>query len=220
MKAIGNIHLIWRPGKGSRRISVGTIKKSASEGIRFQYNEKGVEKAKEFGFVHYEGFPDTSKNKIYNENVIEIFGQRLMRSERPDLKDFYDFWNIDLSKQEDKFYMLAFTQGLLPTDNFEFLADFNPIDDLSFVTEITNLSEAQIPSDKVSVEDILTYELEPNNLYDKKAVRVFKGELYLGHIKLIHCKVFHKTNRQFKLIVQGVEKNGVLKRVFIKATLD
>nr|WP_315144754.1 hypothetical protein [uncultured Flavobacterium sp.] len=220
MKAIGNIHLIWRPGKGSRRISVGTIKKSASEGIRFQYNEKGVEKAKEFGFVHYEGFPDTSKNKIYNENVIEIFGQRLMRSERPDLKDFYDFWNIDLSKKEDKFYMLAFTQGLLPTDNFEFLADFNPIDDLSFVTEITNLSEAQIPSDKVSVEDILTYELEPNNLYDKKAVRVFKGELYLGHIKLIHCKVFHKTNRQFKLIVQGVEKNGVLKRVFIKATLD
>lgn len=220
MKAIGNIHLIWRPGKGSRRISVGTIKKSASEGIRFQYNEKGVEKAKEFGFVHYEGFPDTSKDKIYNENVIEIFGQRLMRSERPDLKDFYDFWNIDLSKKEDKFYMLAFTQGLLPTDNFEFLADFNPIDDLSFVTEITNLSEAQIPSDKVSVEDILTYELEPNNLYDKKAVRVFKGELYLGHIKLIHCKVFHKTNRQFKLIVQGVEKNGVLKRVFIKATLD
>ena len=220
MKAIGNIHLIWRPGKGSRRISVGTIKKSASEGIRFQYNEKGVEKAKEFGFVHYEGFPDTSKNKIYNENVIEIFGQRLMRSERPDLKDFYDFWNIDLSKKEDKFYMLAFTQGLLPTDNFEFLADFNPIDDLSFVTEITNLSEAQIPSDKVSVEDILTYELEPNNLYDKKAVRVFKGELYLGHIKLIHCKVFHKTNRQFKLFVQGVEKNGVLKRVFIKATLD
>ena len=220
MKAIGNIHLIWRPGKGSRRISVGTIKKSASEGIRFQYNEKGVEKAKEFGFVHYEGFPDTSKNKIYNENVIEIFGQRLMRSERPDLKDFYDFWNIDLSKKEDKFYMLAFTQGLLPTDNFEFLADFNPIDDLSFVTEITNLSEAQIPSDKVSVEDILTYELEPNNLYDKKAVRVFKGELYLGHIKLIHCKVLHKTNRQFKLIVQGVEKNGVLKRVFIKATLD
>lgn len=220
MKAIGNIHLIWRPGKGSRRISVGTIKKSASEGIRFQYNENGVEKAKEFGFVHYEGFPDTSKDKIYNENVIEIFGQRLMRSERPDLQDFYDFWNIDLSKKEDKYYMLAFTQGLLPTDNFEFLANFNPVDNLSFVTEITNLSEAQIPSDKISIGDVLRYELEPNNLYDKKAVRVFKGELYLGHIKLIHCKVFHKTNRQFKLIVQGVEKNGVLKRIFIKATLD
>ena len=50
MKAIGNIHLIWRPGKGSRRISVGTIKKSASEGIRFQYNQEGVEEAKKVRF--------------------------------------------------------------------------------------------------------------------------------------------------------------------------
>ncbi|WP_395058109.1 hypothetical protein [Flavobacterium sp.] len=217
MKAIGNIHLIWRPGKGSRRISVGTIKKSTSEGIRFQYNQEGVEEAKKLGFVHYEGFPDI--NKVYTENVIEIFGQRLMRSERPDLKDFYDFWNIDLQKKEDKYYMLAFTQGLLPTDNFEFLANFNPVNDLSFITEITNLLESQIPSESVSVGDVLRYELEPNNLYDKKAVKIFKGELYLGRIKLIHCKVFHKTNKQFDLIVQGVEKNGVLKRVFVKASL-
>ncbi len=217
MKAIGNIHLIWRPGKGSRRISVGTIKKSASEGIRFQYNQEGVEEAKKLGFVHYEGFPDT--DKIYTENVIEIFGQRLMRSERPDLQDFYDFWNINLVEKDDKYYMLAFTQGLLPTDSFEFLADFNIVDDLSFVTEITNLSEAQIPSDKVSIGDVLRYELEPNNLYDKKAVKVFKRELYLGHIKLIHCKVFHKTTKQFKLIVQGIEKNGVINRIFVKASI-
>ncbi|RDI56871.1 hypothetical protein [Flavobacterium glaciei] len=219
MKAIGNIHLIWRPGKGSRRISVGTIKKSASEGIRFQYNQDGVEEAKKLGFVHYEGFPDTSKDKIYTENVIEIFGQRLMRSERPDLQDFYDFWNIDLSKKEDKYYMLAFTQGLLPTDNFEFLAHFNPVENLSFVTEITNLLESQIPSDKVAVGDVLRYELEPNNQYDNKAVKVFKEDLYLGRIKLIHCIVFHKTSKQFDLIVQGTEKNGVLKRIFVKASL-
>jgi hypothetical protein len=219
MKAIGNIHLIWRPGKGSRRISVGTIKKSASEGIRFQYNQDGVEEAKKLGFVHYEGFPDTSKDKIYTENVIEIFGQRLMRSERPDLQDFYDFWNIDLSKKEDKYYMLAFTQGLLPTDNFEFLAHFNPVENLSFVTEITNLLESQILSDKVAVGDVLRYELEPNNQYDNKAVKVFKEDLYLGRIKLIHCSVFHKTSKQFDLIVQGAEKNGVLKRIFVKASL-
>jgi hypothetical protein len=219
MKAIGNIHLIWRPGKGSRRISVGTIKKSASEGIRFQYNQDGVEEAKKLGFVHYEGFPDTSKDKIYTENVIEIFGQRLMRSERPDLQDFYNFWNIDLSKREDKYYMLAFTQGLLPTDNFEFLAHFNPVENLSFVTEITNLLKSQIPSDKVTVGDVLRYELEPNNQYDNKAVKVFKEDLYLGHIKLIHCSVFHKTSKQFDLIVQGIEKNGVLKRIFVKASL-
>lgn len=216
MKAIGNIHLIWRPGKGSSRISVGTIKKSATEGIRFEYNQVGVDKAKKLGFVCYEGFPDTEK--IYGENVIEIFGQRLMRSERPDLKDFYDFWNIDLNMKADKFYMLAFTQGLLPTDNFEFLADFNPINDFSFVTEITNLSEAQISSDKVAIGDVLRYELEANNPFDKKAVKVYKEELYLGHIKLIHSKVFHKASKELNIVVQGIEKNGFLKRIFVKTS--
>ena len=217
MKAIGNIHLIWRPGKGSRRISVGTIKKSTTEGIRFQYNQEGVAEAKKQGFVHYEGFPDT--DKIYSENVIEIFGQRLMRSDRPDLKNFYDFWGIDLRKKEDKYYMLAFTQGILPTDSFEFLADFNPVKNLSFVTEITNLSQLLISSDKVAIGDFLRYELEPENEYDRNAVKVFKDDLYLGRIKLIHCNVFHKTRKIFKLQVQGIEKNGVLKRVFVKASL-
>jgi hypothetical protein len=217
MKAIGNIQLIWRLGKGSRRISVGTIRKNESEGIRFQYNKSGLEEAKKLGFEHYEGFPDTSK--IYTENVIEKFGQRLIKSERNDLYEFYEFWNIDRSKVKHKFYMLAFTQGLLPTDNFEFLADFNPVKGLSFITEITNLSELQIDSNSLLIGDLLRYELEPENTYDKNAVKVFKNDLYLGHIKLMHCNVFHKTKKTFNLLVQGIEKNGILKRVFVKASL-
>ena len=217
MKTFGNIHLIWRPGKGHNRISVGTIKKSASEGVRFQYNEKGVEKAKKLGFIHYEGFPDTSK--VYTENVIDIFGQRLIRSERPDLKDFYDFWEIDITKKEDKLYMLAFTQGLLPTDNFEFLADFYPKETLTFITEITGLGEAKLNPDLISDDDNLRYELEPENKFDKKAVKVFKNETYLGHIKLIHCRVFSKTERQIELTVKQIEKNGTLNRVFVKVKI-
>lgn len=217
MKAIGNIQLIWRPEKGSSRISIGTIKKNETEGVRFQYNSEGLLKAKKLGFEHYEGFPDTKK--IYTENVLQIFGQRLIKSERTDSQDFYNFWNIDPSKVKHKFYMLAFTQGLLPTDNFEFLADFNPVKNLSFITEVTNLTESKISSDKVNVDDKLRYELESENKFDRNAVKVFKKDLYLGHIKLIHCNVFHKTNKIFKLEVQGLEKNGVLKRVFVKASL-
>lgn len=217
MKAIGNIQLIWRPGKGSRRISIGIIKKNETDGVRFQYNIFGVEEAKKLGFQHYEGFPDTKK--VYSENVLQIFGQRLIKSERTDSKDFYDFWNIDVSKTKYKFYMLAFTQGLLPTDNFEFLADFNPVKHLSFITEVTNLTESKISSDLINVGDVLTYHLEPENICDKNAVKVFRNDFYLGHIKLIHCNVFHKTKKTFKLEVQGIEKNGVLKRVFLKATL-
>lgn len=217
MKTIGNIHLIWRPEKGKKRISVGTIKKSATEGIRFQYNESGVFDAEEKGFLYYEGFPDVYKT--YEGNVIDVFGQRLTRSERPDVKDFYDFWHIDTSKKDDKFYMLAFTQGLLPTDNFEFLADFNPKEGLVFVTEIAGLSKTQVKSDDLSVGDIITYELDPHNEIDKFAVKLFKGNLFLGYIKLIHNRVFYKKSKMKpKLTVQSIEKNGIIKRAFIRVS--
>ncbi len=217
MKTIGNIHLTWRPEKGKKRISVGTIKKSASEGIRFQYNNTEIKKAKDEGFLYYEGFPDL--NKIYTENVIDIFGQRLTRSERPDIKDFYKFWHIDTTKKDDKFYMLAFTQGLLPTDNFEFLADFNPKAGLVFVTEIAGLSKTHIKSDSLSVGDVLTYELDPNNEIDRYAVKLFKNNLFLGYIKLIHNKVFYKKSKSKPtLTVQAIEKNGIIKRAFIKVS--
>jgi hypothetical protein len=65
------------------------------------------------------------------------------------LEDFYDFWNIDKRNNGDKYYMLAFTRAL-PTDNFEFWLILT-YENLSFVTEITNLSESKIPSDKVSI---------------------------------------------------------------------
>ena len=76
MKAIGNIQLIWRPGKGSRRISIGSIKKNETDGVRFQYNASGVEQAKKMGFEHYEGFPDTEN--VSTEHVLQLFFHRLI----------------------------------------------------------------------------------------------------------------------------------------------
>ena len=217
MKAIGNIHLIWRKGKGSRRFSVGIIKRNATEGIRFHYNQEEVAEAKKQGFTAYEGFPNLEKE--YVENVIDIFGQRIIKTERNDIGKFLEFWMIDPKYIDDKYYMLAYTQGLLPTDNYEFLADFNPVQGLSFVTEITGLSKMQIDSKCLKSDSSLRYELESDNPYDNYAVKVFTGELYLGHIKKIHCRVFHMAKKSLNISLHNIEKNGVLRRVFIKVTL-
>lgn len=213
MKAIGNIFLCWRNGKGNERIPIGVIKKNILEGVTFNYIKEGVDRARNLGFIRYEGFPDV--NIKYKENVLEIFGQRLIKSERSDTKAFYDFWGIDSRFKDDVFYMLAYTQGLLPTDSFEFLADFNPFPKLSFVSEITNLTASKISSSFLNRGDELTYQLEPDNKFDSNAVKLFKGNEYLGHIKLIHSRVFHKTKRIYKIKVHSIEKNGYLNRVFI-----
>lgn len=214
MKSIGNIYLTWRKGKSETRIPIGVIKRNITSGTRFHYLEKGVKEANKFGFSIYEGFPDISTT--YSNNVIEIFGQRIMRSERNDIKDFYDFWLIDKQYLNDVYYMLAHTQGILPTDNYEFLADFNSSKDLKFITEISGLSKAKISSDALKKGDVLTYKKEPKNSFDKFAVKVYKGNLFLGYIKIIHNRIFHRSNKEFKLTVQHIEKNGILNRVFLR----
>lgn len=216
MKTVGNIFLIWRKGKGGRRISVGVIKRNSSEGVRFHYLNNNLVEAKKMGFKHYEGFPDTEK--VYSENVLDIFGQRIVRSERNDVNDFYDFWQIDKKYKEDDFYMLAYTQGLLPTDNFEFLADFNPVRGLSFITEIAGLSTYKLSKDTIKLHAKLTYKLESNNTYDSKAVMLFYGKKHLGYVKCIHNNVFHKTKKKFHLTVRRIEQNGLISRVFIKVS--
>jgi len=215
VKAIANIYLAWRTGKGSRRKIVGVIKKNATKGVRFYYLSKGVEYAQKEGFTPYIDFPDTSKE--YTEKVLDIFGQRLIKTERPDIQKYLDFWNVDPKYQDDKFYLLAYTQGMLSTDNFEFLADFHPIKELRFVSEICGLSHYKVESGTLQVGDILYYELEKDNPKDLYAVRILKGSKVLGYVKMIHSRVFFKkAKRPLSVRVKSVDQNGSVNRVFIE----
>ncbi len=215
MKEIGHIYLSWKEGLGKRRHIVGVLKRNATLGVRFSYIKKAVEAAEKDGFSPYTEFPDFDKE--YTENVLEVFGQRIMKSERSDISDFYDFWEIDTKFKEDKFYLLAHTQGLNPTDNFEFLADYNPNKSLRFLTDLASLSTLKLSADTIKAGDILTYKLESDNEFDEKAVKVFKGDTEVGYIKKIHSRVFYKQKGSLlKLVVKAVEQNGFIKRIFVK----
>ncbi|MGB5988950.1 MAG: HIRAN domain-containing protein [Marinifilaceae bacterium] len=216
MKAIKSIYLSWRKGKGYSRSLVGRIQKNATKGVSFKYDDFEVEKARKDGFTPYVDFPDLSKE--YSNGVIEAFGQRLVKTERLDKQKYHDFWEIEKKYEEDKYYMLAYTQGLLSTDNFEFLADFNPVKSLCFISEVCGLSSRDLPAGSLSIGDELLYELEPTNEYDSFAVKVYMGKDEIGYIKRIHSKVFHEKNNGYKLklSVKGIEQNANINRIFIK----
>ncbi|MEP0367787.1 MAG: hypothetical protein ABJN36_18215 [Cyclobacteriaceae bacterium] len=217
-KLLGNIFLVWRKGIGHRRIAVGEIRSNSLEGVRFRYLNENLEEAKKQGFTPYTGFPDF--NKEYTENVLGILSQRLIKIERNDASDFYKFWKVDENKKQDSYYMLAQTQGLLPIDNFEFLGDFNPIEGLKFVSEVAGLSFSKPPLDLLRVGDSLSYELDPTNSSDSRAVKLFKNSIQVGYVKLIHSRVFYKTKREIKITVHHIEKNGSIKRVFLLLSLS
>lgn len=217
MKEFDKIYVSWRKGQGSRRFIVGLLQQSNAGIFSFSYDASIVEEAKQEGFAPYTEFPDITKT--YNGSVLDIFAQRLIKSERPDVQSFYNFWEIEPQHKENKFYLLGHTQALLPTDNFEFLADYNIVPGLHFLTELAGLSKYQLPFGSVNVGDILKFEIDNNNEYDTDAVKIFKNEKEIGYIKKIHCKVFHKPGAEnLKLSVKAVDKNGNIKRIFIKVS--
>ena len=215
-KSIAHIYLAWRKGAGFPRIIIGVMKRNAA-GVTFSYIKEGLEKAKKDGFITYTDFPD--ENKVYTDGVLDIFGLRLNKSEREDIQKYYDYWEIDPKMRDDKYYLLAHTQGLLPTDNFEFLADYNPVKDLSFTTELCGLTKLQLSRDTLREGDILTWAKEPDNCYDKFAVKVYKGDTFVGYIKKIHSRIFYKKCRsKLKITVKSLNRNGHLNRAFIKVS--
>lgn len=213
-KDISHIKLAWRKGAGFPRIIIGIIKRNAF-GVSFSYIQEGLAEAKKFGFVTYTDFPD--ENKVYTEGVLDIFSLRLNKSERGDIQKYYDYWEINPEFKDDKYYLLAHTQGLLPTDNFEFLADFNPVKGMSFTTELCGLTNLQLPKDTLEKGDELIWEKEPENPHDKYAVKVYKGDIFVGHIKKVHSRIFYKKCRsRLKITVKSLNRNGHLNRAFLK----
>ncbi|HBF87350.1 MAG TPA: hypothetical protein DDX39_01820 [Bacteroidales bacterium] len=219
---IKKIYLSWRKGKGSRRKIVGVIERTATNGITFKYLEDGVKAAQLEGFKEYNGFPIPHDfKKIYNENDLDIFSLRLIPFERKDNKHLLKFWEAE--GIVNKFDLLALTQGLLPTDNFEFLGLFNPAPNFKFVTDIAGLTHLELEKDTIIKGDILRYDFEANpNAYLDKAVKVYKSELHVGYIKNIHNNIFvklnRKLNRKLKLVVKEVEQNGIIKNIFVQVT--
>lgn len=213
-EGIGHIYLAWRKGSGFPRIIIGVIKRNAT-GVTFQYIKSGLVNAKKSGFVIFPDFPD--ENKIYSNNILEIIGQRLNKSEREDIYRYYAYWEIDPSMKNDKYYLIARTQGLLPTDNFEFLADYNPVKNLSFTSELCGLTHIKLSAHSLNEGDELTWKYDSTDKYDKYAIKVYKGSLFVGYIKKIHSRVFYKKNgNKLKIYVKSINQNGCVNRAFIK----
>lgn len=218
MAEFDRIYLVWRKGPGTRRHAVGVLERGSDGSHTFKYLPETGELMKSEGFTPYTEFQDI--NKTYNGNVAEIFGQRLVRVERTDSKAFFDFWEVDQDKVNDKFYLLGKTQGLVATDNFEFLADYNLSSETHFVTEVAGLSQQEkLDRDDLRIGDQLTFQREPDNQRDPLAVMVFKGTKKIGYIKKYHNHVFTQPNAEhLHLTVKALDQNGVIKRIFVLVT--
>lgn len=211
------IYLSWRPGKGDGRFLVGVFSRGNSSGddIVFNYQQDEVTKAMDKGFFNYPEFPDI--DKVYRTNLKTVLSLRLMPKTRADRSNYLSFWNANVDGL-DWFDELGFTQGELATDTFEFLAEYpkkyNGIG-INFVSNIAALSHLKLASDCVTIGEKLRFELDPENKFDKSAVKIFSNNDFIGYAKRGHNLFFHKVrNEEVDIRITNVEKNGKMNQIY------
>lgn len=210
---IKHLIVVWRPGRSKSRIPVAIVKSNVF-GTTFKYLQEGVEKAQNDGFVCFPDFP--SIQDIHETNVLKILSQRINNSERSDIQGYYDFWEVPDKAKGDAYRLMSYTQGILPTDNFEFLAEYYGTRGIRFVSELTGLTSNPLENDALKEGDELVWIREPYNEYDPYAVALFREGQRLGYVKSIHSKVFYLPNSSsLKVRIKRIEHNGHISRAFI-----
>ena len=219
------IYLTWRKDVDKVRRVIGLLKRE-SDNYTFEYLNDNVQRAiEEDGFSYYQPFLELKK---YENNVLEFFKRRLLNPQRRDYDDFLNYWGA-INYKDDVFSLLGLTGAKLLTDNFEFIAPHNerPARFNTDVSWLNTSSEYVVNSIKSltseEVEKRITLVREPNNEYDKKAVKVLFENEKLGYIKSIHCdNVFDALteNRDVQVKVANIIKNGTIKEVLLRINID
>ena len=209
---IRTIYISWQKKTGEPRYIIAKVKRNV-DGAVFSYRDIELKKAQEDGFEHLLGFKNAEK--MTSKEVENLLFLRVISKDRPDRNEFLKFWGAE--NISDTFDVLAFTQGKAATDNFEFLADFSTAKakKLTFITDLAHLSHLKLPANTIKKGDVLTYQKEKNNEFDKEAIMVFLGDLKVGYIKKIHNKIFQRP-QLLKLTVKEISQNGTIKQVFVK----
>lgn len=217
-----SITLMWRPGKGSRRIAIGSLSKDKVNGaLKFEYSQNGIDEAKKVDshFVGYPGLPIDSLN-FESSLLEEIFFSRLINTERNDARQLLDFWLVDPLRYSDKYYLLAQTQGLSFSDTFEFVPRYFKSHKNSFITDIAGLSRIPYDLSKLHIGDKLQFVLEPENEYDPNAVYVSHNMEKIGYIKQGHNTVFNRTNLlRIKLTVWSIVSIGDINKLYVRVDI-
>lgn len=216
------IFVSWRRADSERRYLVGEIMRNDNQ-VTFQYAYEIYEALRD-GMYLYNEFQNIEKK--YSTNVLNIFAQRLTPKSRFKTASVYKFWQITQDIVKDDLATIALTQALLPTDNFEFLADFLPKKGLSFITDLSFTSQIALPANLLDSTDHLLWEKRDSD-QGQDIVVIHDGTI-IGQIKQGHANVFDKYVGNIRIGLHEVEKSfahnvekekRIINKVFVKVQL-
>lgn len=205
---IRKLQIAWRRKPGEPRLLVGEIVRHGDD-FRMEYNGPDFKEALEREFQGCPGLPVTEV--VYGNQAMASLGSRNPDRRRPDYGELMKFWRIPTDA--DAFTVLGMTGGRLPTDTLEFLAEFDPTSGTDFITRIAGIDHTPFKQTLRACKsgDLLELQLQPSNLYDSDAIKVFWQGHDVGFIPRVHNSSIIEAIRAGLVVssrVQQVKCNG------------
>jgi len=199
--------LIWKQPQTRRRYKIGILEYKDNE-YSFKYVNPELEDAQKVGFDYFPGFSDINM-EYKNSDLFANIQTRLPNRNRPDYLDILNSYGLD--SKSSKFDILKATKGRLITDNYEFVPIFDNNKIEFDVAGTRHCLDVKKCKDIISINDKLELQLEPDNEYDKYAIRVIltkNGKNYhLGYVPRYYSKELYEllnNNVEYSALIQSL----------------
>jgi hypothetical protein len=171
------------------------------------------QKAQSLGFKEYTGF---SANQQTHEKVLFAFIKRLPPRSRGDFGKYLDSLRIRNDADISDFALLGYSGAKLPDDDFEVINTFeNAIPPFEFLLNIQGYRyyAERLPFASINLEQEATFQTEPENKIDPKAIKIIVGGTHAGYVCRGLAESFHKWFEMGYKIDASIErKNGTVER--------
>jgi len=164
------------------------------------------------GFKNYPGF---SIEQQKYENVLFAFMKRLPPRSRGDFGKYLDALRIRNAEISD-FALLGYSGAKLPDDGFTVIHTFeNAVPPFEFLLNVQGYRyyAKQLPLDSIKQEQEATFQPEPENKIDPKAIKVIIDGIHVGYVCRGLTDSFHQWFAASYKITASVERiNGTTDR--------
>ena len=215
--------LVWRsPNPNEGYYAIAKLERREGKKIVFSYliNDPDYLHAKKVGFDDYPAF---RKNKIeYDSNVLDIFMTRLPPRKRSDFNDYLAQLRISPNAEISDFALLAYGNAALATDNFRLIDTLENLRvPCEFIMEVSGVRHHNYKKE-IPINDPVYFCEEPDNKYDKNAIKVLNNENMIGYVSKFQCKAFKEILKSYYVSGRILKRNGTEEspRVFLRVRID
>jgi len=209
--------LSWQtsqPGKSRSRMFVAELIRNKDDAdLVYLLDGNEFQRAQSLGFEEYTGF---SVNQQKHEKVLFAFMKRLPPRSRGDFVKYLDSLRIQKDADISDFALLGYSGAKLPDDDFEVIHTFeNAIPSFEFLLHVQGYRyyAERLPFDSIKMEQEATFQAEPENEIDPKAIKIIIGGTHVGYVCRGLTKSFHKWFEMGYKIDANIErKNGTAAR--------